>query len=985
MVNKLRLGVDVGGTNTDAVLLDISQGVIASAKHPTTPDITRGIQQAVKDVLDQVPNSTDIQSVSIGTTHFVNALVERDPARLDRVAVIRLCGPFSHGTPPCVGFPLDLRALLQGPYFLVSGGLQIDGSEISSVDPCEIESACKEIANSNVRAVVVSSVFAPIDSTIKQEEHVASIARTALSHVDVVCSKDVAHLGLLERENAAILNASLLRYAKMTVAGFQRATRSLKLKCPIFITSNDGMLLSCAQASQFPVRTFSSGPTNSMRGAAFLAALGSDVAKQSALVVDIGGTTTDIGMLLPTGFPRQAAAHHELCGVVLNLPMPHVTSIGLGGGSLVRQSPCTGNILVGPDSVGHRITSEALVFNGSTLTATDIAVAAGRASIGDPSLVENISPSTIDGAQKTIKAMLQNTLDIMKTSAADIPIYLVGGGSILAPDELEGVSRVHRLPHYDVANAVGAAVAQISGVVDSFEDTSSMSVSEVRKIVEARAIERAISAGADPQRVTIIESEAIPIAYASGRCRFYVKAAGEWDGISAQVDPDACDSEDDSVISPSPPGTGFPDVPCHPLPIPTELDISSYVPNVQDNQWFLSETDLEWISDGCYVLGCGGGGSPLHTFLELREMVRNGSTIRVVDLAFLSPDAMVGYGGGMGSPEVSSERLLGKEYDEACAELWNFVGITKPEALCALEIGGGNGMVNLIVAASKNYDIPVVDGDFMGRAYPTLHQITPNVFDESGKGLNFLPSVISSGDGNIMIMTRAKRDTDADAALRAACVEMGTDVGLASKPLKAKDLQMSMISNTVSLSWRIGRAIALARKQSNIRQVGRIIVDAVGGSRSAKVLFSGKIADVRRRLYKGHTIGEVVITALAYENDDSSEAIEKFTGSLVVPFKNENLYAEHTSADGQTTIQAVVPDLICILDAQNGSALGTQEYKYGLRVVVIGITAAPQWTGTARGMAIGGPAAFGFHEVPYVPLGVYTRPKSVIEEYRFHD
>ncbi|KAI6148587.1 hydantoinase [Pisolithus tinctorius] len=977
-MTKLRLGVDVGGTNTDAVLLDISQGVIASAKHPTTPDVTRGIQRAIKDVLDQAPNATDIQALSIGTTHFVNALIERDPARLDRVAVIRLCGPFTHGTPPFVGFPLDLRALLQGPCFLVSGGLQIDGSEISPVNTSEIEAACKEIAKSDTSAVVISSVFAPIDSTIKQEEHVASIVHTALSHVDVVCSKDVAHLGLLERENAAILNASLLRYAKMTVAGFQRATRSLSLKCPVFITSNDGMLLSCAQASQLPVRTFSSGPTNSMRGAAYLAALESGVSRQSALVVDIGGTTTDIGMLLSTGFPRQAAAHHELCGILLNLPMPHVTSIGLGGGSLIRQSPCTGNVAVGPDSVGHRISSEALVFNGSTLTATDIAVAAGRASIGDSSLVANIDPSIIDGAQKAIKVMLQNTLDVMKTSVADVPIYLVGGGSILAPDELEGVSRVHRLPHYDVANAVGAAIAQISGIVDSFEDTSSISVSDVKKIVETRAIERAIFAGADLQRVAIIESEIIPIAYTSGRCRFYVKAAGEWDGSSTQTHLDACESKDESTICPLSPGTDLPDhgehinAPYHPLAVPNELDISSYVPNVQDNQWLLSETDLEWIADGCYVLGCGGGGSPLHTFLELREMVRTGSLIRVVDLAYMPPDAV-----------VSSERLLGKEYHEACEELWKLVGITKPEALCALEIGGANGMINLIMAASKNYDIPIIDGDFMGRAYPTLHQTTPNVFDKSGKGLNFLPSVISSGDGNIMVMTRAKRDTDADAALRAACVEMGTHVGLASKPLKANDLPVMMIANTVSLSWRIGRAIALARRQSSIGQIGHIIVDAVGGSRSAKVLFSGKITDVRRRLHKGHTIGEVVITALSYEKDDSSEAIEKFTGSLVVPFKNENLYAEHTSKDGQTTvsIRAVIPDLICILDAQNGSALGTQEYKYGLRVVVIGITAAPQWTGTLRGMAVGGPAAFGFHNMPYVPLGVYNRPKSVIEEY----
>lgn len=111
--------------------------------------------------------------------------------------------------------------------------------------------------------------------------------------------------------------------------------------------------------------------------------------------------------------------------------------------------------------MGHRITSEARVFNGATLTATDIAVAAGRASIGDVSRVAGLDRSMIDGAQKEIKSMLQNLLDAMKTSATDVPVYLVGGGSILAPDELVGVSRVHRFPHYDVANAVGAAIAQV--------------------------------------------------------------------------------------------------------------------------------------------------------------------------------------------------------------------------------------------------------------------------------------------------------------------------------------------------------------------------------------------------------------------------------------------------------------------------------------------------------------------------------------------
>ncbi|KAH0826673.1 hydantoinase [Lanmaoa asiatica] len=973
------------------------EGVLASAKHPTTPDVTEGIRCAIQSVLNQVPPAIDIQAISIGTTHFVNALVERNRARLDRVAVIRLCGPFTHGTPPFVGFPLDLKNILKGPCFLVSGGLQIDGSEIATVNATEIESTCHKIDKEARLSFAIISVFAPIDFTLKQEEHVASIVRAKLPHLHVVCSKDVAHIGLLERENATILNASLLRYAKKTVTGFQKAARALHLRCPVFITSNDGTLLNCAQAAKLPIRTFSSGPTNSMRGAAFLASLQSDISKESALVVDIGGTTTDIGMLLPSGFPRQAAAHHELCGVLLNFSMPHVTSIGLGGGSLVRQDSHSKRVTVGPDSVGHRITSEARIFNGATLTATDIAVAAGRVSIGDVSRVVGLDQSTIERAQKAIKSMLQTTLDAMKTSAMDIPVYLVGGGSILAPDELAGISRVHRFPHYDVANAVGAAIAQT---------LSSTPVSEVRKAVEAKAVARAVASGAAPDRVSIVESEVIPIAYTTGRCRFYVKAAGDWSGNAVPAETDDSDvthtSSENTIAhslptpDPGPEGT---------FSLNSADDILSYKPRVQDNQWFVSEIDLEWIADGCYVLGCGGGGSPLHTFLELREMVRAGEVIRVIDLSSLTPDALVGWGGGMGSPEVSSERLLGNEYNEASADLWAFLGITKPDALCALEIGGGNGMINMITAATKNYDIPIVDGDFMGRAYPTVghhfirewnaddtkikdRAVATNDCQRVRRNRVSLPlkvySEVYDPDHATKIMIKAKRDTDVDASLRAACVEMGTHVGQATRPLRAKDLGVSMIVNTVSLSWRIGRAIALARKQSNIDRIGQVVVNAVGGAKTAKVLFSGKIIDVRRRLYKGHTIGEVAIAALSADEDardGSDKPEETFDGTLTIPFKNENLYAEHTAQDGQIKILATVPDLIAVLDAQSGSALGTPQYKYGLRVLVLGITAAPQWTNTQRGLELGGPSAFGFHDIRYTPLGVYSKPRSVIEEY----
>lgn len=138
-------------------------------------------------------------------------------------------------------------------------------------------------------------------------------------------------------------------------------------------------------------------------------------------------------------------------------------SIGLGGGSLVQWDSERGRTTVGPSSVGYRIATEALVFGGSTVTATDIAVAAGSGSIGThPDKASSLDPTLVKAAQARIKVMLEETLDAMKTSPEPIPAYLVGGGAFLAPDELQGISKVIKLPHAGVANAIGAAIAQVS-------------------------------------------------------------------------------------------------------------------------------------------------------------------------------------------------------------------------------------------------------------------------------------------------------------------------------------------------------------------------------------------------------------------------------------------------------------------------------------------------------------------------------------------
>lgn len=409
------------------------------------------------------------------------------------------------------------------------------------VDVDEIRSFCAEIARQGIETIAVSGIYSPIDREFKQEELVRDIIRAELPNVRITISKEVANigefsscllrlhapdpLGILQRENATILNAALLSFAAKTVNGFQASTRALNLDCPLFLTSNDGTLMSCDQAAKFPIKTFSSGPTNSMRGANFLAGLasGGKPRKETALVVDVGGTTTEIGVLLPTGFPRQAGNTYELCGVSLNFSMPHVYSIGLGGGSRVRHDESTGKTSIGPDSVGYRI-DKALSFGGDTLVTTDVIVASGGApNVGDVAKVQHLEPAILGSAQARIKVVIEAAIDSMKTSTQDIPVYLVGGGAILAPDSLKGVSQVHRFPFYDAANAVGAACAQVSGVIDTFEDTSGGSVLSVQKQVEKRAIEKAIAAGANPANTVVVESEAIPIAckslYLASPCR----------------------------------------------------------------------------------------------------------------------------------------------------------------------------------------------------------------------------------------------------------------------------------------------------------------------------------------------------------------------------------------------------------------------------------------------------------------------------------
>lgn len=510
----MRIGVDVGGTNTDAVLIAGRQ-IVAKVKRPTSQDVSAGIQSAIGALLrDGKAGPNDIDAVMIGTTHFTNAFVQaRD---LSTVAAIRIGFPAARGIPPFSDWPTEMRNACFGDSTMVGGGYEYDGRSIAPLDEAAVSSAARKFAGAGLRNFAISGVFSQLNAD--QEKRAAEIVAREVPNAEITLSSEVGRAGLLERENAAIMNAALRPLAKKVGDAFGHALAELEIAAPFFVSQNDGTLMTALQMQRYPVLTFAAGPTNSLRGAAFLTGL------SDALVADIGGTTTDLGVLV-SGFPRQSSMHVDVGGVRTNFRMPDILSIGLGGGSRVVLGD---RPTVGPQSVGFRLPQDALIFGGQILTASDIAVAAGTADFGDPMKVALLDREEVGNAVREIHRMIEDGLDRMKTSAAEMPLILVGGGAVLVSQSLAGVSETITPEAAGVANAVGAAIGQVSGAIDRIYNFDEVGRDAALADARAQATARAVEAGADPASVTIIDLEDIPLQYLPGGARRVVcRAVGD--------------------------------------------------------------------------------------------------------------------------------------------------------------------------------------------------------------------------------------------------------------------------------------------------------------------------------------------------------------------------------------------------------------------------------------------------------------------------
>lgn len=244
-----KIGIDVGGTNTDAVILDHQLNLIHSVKVPTTDDIQTGIAGALNKVLaESAVDPTKVTHAMLGTTQCTNAIVERK--KLAKVGVLRLGYPATASVLPYTAWPKDLVATLSETYALAHGGYEYDGQPLTALDEEELRGILASWRG-EVEAIAVIGVFSSLKND--QELFVQALAKEVLgADVPVSCSSMIGSVGLIERENATILNAALHKVIKVTSEGFEQALEQEKIHhAQVYLCQNDGTLMSLTYAKQF--------------------------------------------------------------------------------------------------------------------------------------------------------------------------------------------------------------------------------------------------------------------------------------------------------------------------------------------------------------------------------------------------------------------------------------------------------------------------------------------------------------------------------------------------------------------------------------------------------------------------------------------------------------------------------------------------------------------------------------------------------------
>jgi DUF917 family protein len=341
--------------------------------------------------------------------------------------------------------------------------------------------------------------------------------------------------------------------------------------------------------------------------------------------------------------------------------------------------------------------------------------------------------------------------------------------------------------------------------------------------------------------------------------------------------------------------------------------------------------ELVPLATGAWILGAGGGGDPYHALLNLQRMYGEGRRVALLDPEDLAGDALVAVVSTMGAPLVGEERLTDPRVAAlAVRQMEEHLG-RRFDAVMSLEIGGANAFQPLMVAAEMG--IPVVDADTMGRAYPEAQHSSFAIGD-----LRPYPLTLADVRENAVVVSRVASWKWMERISRKVCTEVGSVAATCKAPRTGAEVKAWGILHTVTRAIALGRTVldARARKADPVAAV----VEHAGGM----LLFGGKVVDVARRTTEGFLRGTA-----------SLEGLDGNRGrTFRVDFQNE-----FTVGWLDDEVRVTVPDIVCIMDAATGEAIGTEALRYGQRVKVVALP-APALQTTPKGLEHVGPRAFGY-------------------------
>ena len=356
----------------------------------------------------------------------------------------------------------------------------------------------------------------------------------------------------------------------------------------------------------------------------------------------------------------------------------------------------------------------------------------------------------------------------------------------------------------------------------------------------------------------------------------------------------------------------------------------------------LAVEDLINVGRGAAFLGTGGGGDPYIGRMLATSAIQEFGMPEIIEPNDLDDDASVYTIAMLGAPTVLTEKAAcGDDVDLAIELMEEKLG-RKADALMPIEIGGVNSMLPIMAAARKG--LPLVNADGMGRAFPEIQMVTFSVY-----GVSCTPVAVTDDHLNSLVIETGtpKRAED---LVRVSSIEMGCSVILSSYPMTGKQAKDHAVHGTMSLALEIGRAIEQGRKEGEPVETLVNYLRTTPYYNQCKVIFDGKVVDIKRETTQGFAIGHCYLAAL-----DGTDSTMKVT------FQNEFLVARE---NGQ--VRAIVPDLICMVDRETAEPIPVEALKYGQRIKVLGVSAAPIMR-TPESLAVFGPHAFGLKD-EFVPL-----------------